>query len=970
MKEFLEKMMAKRLVSLFIFLYLSTTWSFPVEMDQLLLIKSSFSDPLNSLSSWNSSLSVCKWVGVSCDKFSHVSKIELSGKNLSGRIPATIFQLPFVESIDLSDNKLFGEIPSDLSSCLLLKFLNLSNNNFTGQIPRGFRNPLLETFDLSNNMLSGEIPEDIGLFSGLKHLDLGGNILKGGIPKSITNMTNLEFFTLASNQLSGEIPKELGLLKSLQWIYLGYNNFTGGIPKEIGELRFLYHLDLVYNNLTSEIPSSLGNLTNLQFLFLYGNKLNGSIPPTIFTLKNLISLDLSINCLHGEIPEEISMLKNLEILHLFSNNFTGKIPKSLSVLPKLSVLQLWSNKFSGKIPENLGRFNNLTVMDLSSNKLSGKIPESVCYSGRLFKLILFSNSIQGGIPKSLGFCKSLQRVRLQNNRLSGELPPGFTQFPLLNYLDISGNNIFGRIDTLKWSMPELRMLNMARNRFSGKLPDWFGSKKLENLDLSENGFSGNIPKNIGKIPELVELKFSQNKLSGEIPYEISLCKKLVSIDLSHNQLTGKIPASLSDMPVLGFLDLSVNQLIGEIPKRLGNVGSLVQVNVSYNHFHGSLPLTGAFIAINPGAVSGNHLCGGHKISGLPPCRSAKMPLFFWILISFLTAIFVTFALAAFIFFVTKMRKEDLLVLGGLDSFDGKWELRFFDHQASKSISMKDISYSINEKNLICNGNLGALYKGKSSTRNIQFVAKIFSDNNPIMMDINWRNLEEIVPKIHHPNIVKILGACRSGKGGILIFEYVEGTDLSEAIRGSTSWAQRKKVAIGVARALRYLHGCSSATIRVGNIYSRKIIVDNKGEARLRLNLPLLLCIENKCFISSAYAAPESVDSKIITDKTDMYGFGLLLIELLTGKKPTDPRFGVHESIVEWARYCYSDCHLDMWVDPTIKNDAIKNSNNQLVETMFLALNCTANDPAARPCASEVAKALEFIGKSTPVCFRF
>lgn len=89
----------------------------------------------------------------------------------------------------------------------------------------------------------------------------------------------------------------------------------------------------------------------------------------------------------------------------------------------------------------------------------------------------------------------------------------------------------------------------------------------------------------------------------------------------------------------------------------------------------------------------------------------------------------------------------------------------------------------------------------------------------------------------------------------------------------------------------------------------------------------------------------------------MYGFGLVLIELLTGKSPADAEFGVHESIVEWARYCYSDCHLDMWIDPMLRGDASINQN-EIVETMNLALHCTATEPTARPSANQVAKTLE------------
>jgi hypothetical protein len=108
---------------------------------------------------------------------------------------------------------------------------------------------------------------------------------------------------------------------------------------------------------------------------------------------------------------------------------------------------------------------------------------------------------------------------------------------------------------------------------------------------------------------------------------------------------------------------------------------------------------------------------------------------------------------------------------------------------------------------------------------------------------------------------------------------------------------------------------------------------------------------------------ETRETKDISEKSDMYGFGLVLIELLTGKGPADAEFGVHESIVKWARYCYSDCHLDMWIDPMIRRNASINEN-EMVETMNLALQCTANEPTARPCANEVSKTLESASKTS------
>lgn len=115
--------------------------------------------------------------------------------------------------------------------------------------------------------------------------------------------------------------------------------------------------------------------------------------------------------------------------------------------------------------------------------------------------------------------------------------------------------------------------------------------------------------------------------------------------------------------------------------------------------------------------------------------------------------------------------------------------------------------------------------------------------------------------------------------------------------------------------------------------------------------------------TSIYIA-ETNESKEITEKSDIYGFGLILIQLLTGRTPVDAEFGLHGSIVEWARYCYSDCHLDAWIDPTVKGHPSDDHAAEIVRTMNLALRCTAVDLAARPCARDIAKTLESISSSS------
>ncbi|ESW09226.1 hypothetical protein PHAVU_009G110600 [Phaseolus vulgaris] len=960
-------------ICLFLFmLYFHSSHGDPQEVELLLSFKASIDDPLHFLSNWEtSSANICRWHGITCDNnvnSSHVNAVVLSGKNMTGEV-SCIFQLPYVTKLDLSNNQFVGEITFNysLNDLSLLRYLNLSSNNLTGSLPQPLFSVLfsnLETLDLSNNMFSGNIPDQIGLLSSLRYLDLGGNVLVGKIPNSITNMTTLQYLTLASNQLVDKIPQEIGQMKSLKWIYLGYNNLSGEIPSSIGELLSLNHLDLVYNNLTGPIPHSLGHLTELQYLFLYQNKLSGPIPQSIFELKKLLSLDLSDNSLSGLISERVVQLQRLEILHLFSNNFTGKIPKGVASLPRLQVLQLWSNGLTGEIPEELGKHSNLTVLDLSTNNLAGKIPDNICHSGTLFKLILFSNYFEGEIPKSLTSCRSLRRVRLQDNKFSGKLPSELTTLPQVYFLDISGNQLSGRIDDRKWDMPSLQMLSLANNNFSGEIPSSFGTQIIEDLDLSNNQFSGSIPLGYKSLSELVELKLSYNKLFGNIPEEICSCKKLVALYLNHNQLNGEIPMKFSEMPVLGLLDLSENQLSGEIPQDLGSTESLVQINISHNHFRGSLPSTEAFLAINASAVTGNNLCDrdGDSSSGLPLCKSNNQnPTWLLIMLCFLLAL-VAFAAASLLVFYIHKRKS-FSEVRKVENEDGTWEVQFFYSKAARLMKVDHVLSAVKEGTVVSKGRNWVSYEGKCMENDMQFMVIEISDLNSLSMS-TWEETVK-VGKVHHPNIFNLIGTCRCGKKGYLVYEHEEGKKLSQIVN-SLNWKQRCKIAVGVAKAIKFLHSRASSIVLVGEVAREIVSIDSKGVPRLKVTPPILTCLDVKGITSSPYLAQEARERKNVTEKSEIYGVGVMLIELLTGRNAIDIETGngMHKSIVEWARYCYSDCHLDTWIDPVMKGGDASSYQNDMVEMMNLALQCTTTDPTARPCARDVLKALESFHRTT------
>ncbi|TYJ45746.1 hypothetical protein E1A91_A02G077600v1 [Gossypium mustelinum] len=539
----------------------------------------------------------------SVSTLSRLRLLKLSNCRISGEVPVEqLLNLTKLSELYMDYNFLASKIPSKLANLTSLSVLDLTRSNL--QVPW----PRLESIDISSTHVTGSIPPSIANITSLVDFIAYSSLIQGRIPASMMNLSRLEKLRLDMNNISGEISPSISNLKSLQLLsllqnsfhglipdticsisslrclLLAGNSFTGNIPNCIGQLNELNYLettlklrnnllhglipqqleniqalDLSANNFTGNVPADVG-LGNIRYLALSDNKLFGRVPFSLCQENcELMLLDLSSNNLFGTIPTSFGNCSSLVYLNLGSNNLTGGIPEELQGAKRLSFLNISGNHFDGPFPAVVHRLERISVIDMGNNKLSGKIPEFIGDLKDLRILLLEFNSFNGSIPEEINALENLQFIGFSNNQLSGPIPEKLSGLKTIINRP-KDRNLLGFIISQLYIGVQV---NLVAKGLSMQL-DMVRTYNNE-LDLSCNNLSGNLPSELGHLQGIYALNLSHNRLSGNIPTAIGNISLLESLDLSYNNLSGEIPVSLALLDPLSTLNLAHNDLSGEIP---------------------------------------------------------------------------------------------------------------------------------------------------------------------------------------------------------------------------------------------------------------------------------------------------------------------------------------------------------------------------------------------------------------------
>ncbi|KAJ8774080.1 hypothetical protein K2173_009511 [Erythroxylum novogranatense] len=890
------------------------------------------------LNSWIDSVHFCNWKGVSCSlRHQRVTSLDLHSLNLVGLLSPRIANLTFLKLIDLSDNNFHGVLPQEIGRLFRLRHLALGNNSFQGNIPTNLSQCLnLETLILSHNNLQGNIPQDLKFLLKLSELYLDNNHFAGKIPP-LANLSILVHLSFRSNNLEGYIPDGIGCLTNLRFLSLADNKLSGMVPNAIYNLTMIQILSITLNSLSGQLPRDLGiSLPNLQEMYFGDNLFSGPLPWSIINASGLKILDIAANFFTGPVPKNLGILSRLEKLVAYKNRLGVNSDSQMRFLTslvnctQLKVLTFSYNKLKGILPRSIANLSaTLSYLMLDGNMIYGSLPQGISKLVNLQLLELNENNLNGGIPDSIGKLTKLEAVYLYNNIISGKIPCSFGNVTRLIILSLYGNMLEGSIPDSLGNCTKLEGLDLSLNKLSGILPESVAnlSSLTIGLLLFSNKLSGKLPIQVGNMKNVVTLAFSDNRFSGDIPSTLGDCPLLETLHMNYNYFQGPIPSSFQRLRGIYSLDLSSNNLSGKIPNFLSQMPRLSYLNLSFNNFEGEIPRVGVFSNVSAFSIYGNKkVCGGITELHLPPCpvkkviKKQRKRLSHRVIAAIPTVtVFIVLLLACL--FAVYLRRRRSTEKASPPSLP-------LSHFPKVSYAqLNEATGEFSSENFIGEGRYGSVYKGVFEIEEQVIAIKVLKLHQP-GANRSFIAECEALRRIRHRNLVKIITSCSSidHKGNefkALVFEFMPNGNLETWLHSisdddelqqarNLNFIQRLNIAIDVAAALDYLHHHCKTQVVHCDLKPSNVLLDNDLTAHVGdFGLAKLLSgdTDNSVDTTSSsigvrgtigYVAPEYGLGEEASMKGDIYSYGILLLEMFTGKRPTHEMFnndrGLHSFV--------------------------------------------------------------------------
>ncbi|KAK6924179.1 Leucine-rich repeat [Dillenia turbinata] len=883
----------------------------PKDTQQLLTFKASLPNP-NVLQNWQTNQNPCLFSGITC-KNSRVSSINLDSVSLScdfHLVSTYLLPLDFIESLSLKSANISASLTPTSGSSIrcseALTELDLSNNALSGSVSS--ISTLLQCSSLSSLNLSGNsfVFSSAQGITGFTHnfssIDLSYNHLYGQNFVSwllFGGCGNLKYLNLRGNRVSGDVS--FSSCTSLEYLDLSANNFSSKLPN-FGDCLSLKHLDLSSNKFCGQISDGLSLCNQLSFLNLSSNQFSGAIP----SLKgeNLQFLYLSSNAFGGELASGFGdAYSSLVELDLSMNQFVGMLPNSLGSCSSLESFDVSSNNFSGEFPtQTLIEMTSLKKLSLSYNYLVGNVSDSLSKLTNLETL---------DIPASIGQLANLAILKLGNNMFSGRIPSELGDCKNLIWLDLNSNYLNGTIPPTLSKQSGFIAVGLVGKRYAYVRND--GSKECHGAgNLLE--FSGIRDDQLSRIPtkscnfttvyrgktqatfnhngSMIFLDLSYNMLEGSIPKELGTMYYLQVLNLAHNNLSGFIPPELGGLKLVGIIDLSHNRLEGSIPQSLTTLSLLTEIDLSNNNLSGMIPEGTQFETFPPFRFYNNSgLCG----YPLPLCATD------------------TASRANSQHQKSNRRQASLagsVVMGLVFSLFCVFGLILIAIETKKRRKQQESTMDIYIDNNSHSGTANQSWKLTSAREALSINLATFEKP---LRKLTFADLLEATNGFHNSSLI--------GSGGF----------------GDVYKAQLKDGSVVAIKKLKYISGQGDREFTAE--------METIGKIKHRNLVPLL----GYCKVGEERLLV--YEYMRCTTKGDVYSYGVVLLELLTGKQPTDSADFGDNNLVGWVKQ-----HAKLRVSNVFDPELIKEDPNlemELLQHLNVACACLDERQWRRPTMIQV-----------------
>ncbi|KAL3654438.1 Zygote arrest protein 1 [Castilleja foliolosa] len=630
-----------------------------------------------------------------------------------------------------------------------------------------------------------------------------------------------------------------------------------------------------------------------------------------------------------------------------------------------------------------------------------------CENEKVVSITIPKKKLVGSLSYTLGSLSELRHVNLRNNKLSGLLPPELFQAQGLQSLVLYGNLFNGPLPFEVGNLKYIQNLDLSQNLLNGSLPiSLIQCKRLRNLDFSQNNFTGSLPSDFGKSLVLLEkLDLSYNGFSGSIPSDLGYLSNLQgTLDLSHNAFNGSIPASLGNVPDKVYIDLTYNKLTGPIPQSgaLVNRGPTAFIgnpnlcgpplkNLCVSDNEASSPTSFPYLPSNNPPQGGTEVRGG---------RGLSKPALIAIIIGDVIGICFVGLLFSYCYSrVCRNCGKNNVEKGS----KGKNECLCFRKDESETLSENvenhdlvaldgQLAFDLDDllkasAFVLEKSGIGIVYKVVLEDGLTLAVRRLGEGGSQRFKE--FQTEVEAIGKLRHPNIVTLKAYYWSIDEKLLIYDFISNNNLVTLIHGKPglvdfmppSWSARLKIMKGVAKGLVYLHEYSPKKYVHGDLKPSNILlgqdmepkISNFGLGRLANITGLSPTFQSDRMVSdntqevatfssgsysvSSYQAPEALKVVKPSQKWDIYSFGVILLEMITGKSQMVQVGDSEMDLVHWMQLCIEEkrpvCDV---LDPNLARDSDK--EEEMIAVLKVAMACTQIGPDKRPSMRHVCDALE------------